>query len=109
MALLLSVHYTGWIDGFGIFIGALLGFCAALLWTAQGCIMVSYPHEDDKGKFFGWFWAIFNMGAVIGSLVSPHLCIFRTANLVPPHFRPFRQAWFLSTNTSFEVLLTATP
>lgn len=83
MALLLSVHFS--VDGFCIFTGALLGFCAALLWTAQGCIMVAYPHEEDKGKFFGWFWAIFNMGAVIGSLVRCHLCNFEVQSfrLIP--------------------------
>jgi len=31
--------------------------------------MISYPHEDQKGRYFAWFWAIFNMGAVIGSLI----------------------------------------
>ena len=55
---------------FNIFSGAFLGFCAGLLWTAQGTIMVSYPRENQKGHFFAWFWAIFNMGAVLGSLVS---------------------------------------
>lgn len=56
--------------GFNIFGGAFLGFCAALLWTAQGTIMVSYPHENQKGHYFAWFWAIFNLGAVLGSLVG---------------------------------------
>lgn len=55
--------------GFNIFGGAFLGFCAALLWTAQGTIMVSYPHENQKGHYFAWFWAIFNLGAVLGSLI----------------------------------------
>ncbi|EPQ66322.1 hypothetical protein BGT96224_3069 [Blumeria graminis f. sp. tritici 96224] len=54
---------------FNIFSGAFLGFCAGLLWTAQGTIMVSYPRENQKGHFFAWFWAIFNMGAVLGSLI----------------------------------------
>ncbi|EFE37520.1 DUF895 domain membrane protein [Trichophyton verrucosum HKI 0517] len=56
-------------DGFLIFAGALLGVCAACLWTAQGAIMMSYPDEYSKGKFISWFWAIFNLGGVIGSLV----------------------------------------
>jgi drug/metabolite transporter (DMT)-like permease len=58
------------VKAFNIFAGALLGVCAALLWTAQGTIMISYPLEEEKGKFFAWFWGIFNMGSVIGSLVS---------------------------------------
>lgn len=56
--------------GFVIFAGALLGVCAGLLWTAQGTIMMSYPEEGSKGRYISWFWMIFNLGAVIGSLVS---------------------------------------
>ena len=56
--------------GFTVFGGALLGFCAALLWTAQGAIMMSYPKEGNKGKYIATFWIIFNLGGVIGSLVS---------------------------------------
>lgn len=55
--------------GFTIFAGALLGVCAGLLWTAQGAIMMSYPPEGSKGRYISWFWMIFNLGAVIGSLV----------------------------------------
>ena len=57
-------------SGFLIFAGALLGFCAALLWTAQGAIMMSYPPENSKGRYISAFWMIFNLGAVLGSLVS---------------------------------------
>lgn len=56
--------------GFVIFAGALLGLCAGLLWTAQGAIMMSYPKEGSKGRYISWFWMIFNLGGVIGSLVS---------------------------------------
>ncbi|KAF7550568.1 hypothetical protein G7046_g7974 [Stylonectria norvegica] len=55
--------------GFIIFAGALLGVCAGLLWTAQGAIMMSYPPEESKGRYISWFWMIFNLGAVIGSLI----------------------------------------
>lgn len=55
--------------GFVVFAGALLGVCAGLLWTAQGTIMMSYPPEDKKGRYISYFWVIFNLGAVIGSLV----------------------------------------
>lgn len=54
--------------GFPIFAGALLGVCAGLLWTAQGAIMMSYPDEASKGRYISWFWMIFNLGAVLGSL-----------------------------------------
>jgi MFS family permease len=61
-------HTTNY--GFVIFAGAFLGVCAGLLWTAQGAIMMSYPPEGSKGRYISWFWMIFNLGAVIGSLVS---------------------------------------
>jgi MFS family permease len=56
--------------GFVIFAGALLGVCAGLLWTGQGAIMMAYPPEAAKGRYISWFWMIFNLGAVIGGLVS---------------------------------------
>jgi MFS family permease len=55
--------------GFLIFAGALLGACAGLLWTAQGAVMMSYPPEDQKGKYIATFWGIFNLGAVLGALI----------------------------------------
>ena len=55
--------------GFTTFAGALLGVCAGLLWCAQGAVMMSYPPEASKGRYISWFWMIFNLGAVIGSLV----------------------------------------
>jgi MFS family permease len=54
---------------FTTFAGALLGVCAGLLWCAQGAIMMSYPPEQSKGRYISWFWMIFNLGAVIGSLI----------------------------------------
>jgi MFS family permease len=56
--------------GYVVFAGLLLGCCAGILWSAQGAIMMSYPPERLKGRFISWFWIIFNLGAVIGSLVS---------------------------------------
>ncbi|KAI0634681.1 MFS general substrate transporter [Trametes polyzona] len=58
---------TGW---FVILAGALLGVSAALLWSAQGAIMMSYPLEKDKGKAFAVFWAIFQFGSFIGSIIA---------------------------------------
>ncbi|KAF8583564.1 MFS general substrate transporter [Ramaria rubella] len=58
---------TSW---FVLLAGALLGICAALLWAAQGEIMMSYPLEKDKGKAFAIFWAIFQFGAFIGSIIA---------------------------------------
>lgn len=56
--------------GFVIAAGAILGICAGLLWTAQGSLMLAYPTEGQKGKFIGIFWAIFNLGGVVGASVS---------------------------------------
>jgi MFS family permease len=55
--------------GFTVFAGALLGLCAALLWTVQGAVIMSYPPEKSKAKYISWFWIIFNLGAFVGSLV----------------------------------------
>lgn len=60
-------------QGAGSFVvaaGAILGLCAALLWTAQGSLMMAYPTEMQKGKFVAIFWSIFNLGGVIGSAVA---------------------------------------
>jgi len=51
------------------------------LWSAQGAIMLAYPPEASKGRYISWFWAVFNLGGVIGALVS--LCLqFRPARHV---------------------------
>ncbi|VTT55925.1 unnamed protein product [Fusarium fujikuroi] len=69
ISILLYTHYENDVKAFNIVAGVLLGVCAAMLWTAQGTIMISYPHEHQKGHYFAWFWGIFNLGAVIGSLI----------------------------------------
>ena len=55
---------------FLILAGAILGVSAALLWSAQGAIMMAYPLEKDKGKAFGIFWAIFQFGSFIGAIIA---------------------------------------
>ena len=72
--------------GFSVFAGAFLGFCAALLWAAQGAIMMSYPGEGNKGKYIAAFWVIFNLGAVLGSLVSILQCLIEDI-LINEHIR----------------------
>lgn len=32
--------------------------------------MMAYPTEDQKGKYIGVFWAIFNLGGVVGASVA---------------------------------------
>lgn len=70
ISLLVSEHAS--VAGFNIFAGAFLGVCAGLLWAAQGAIMMSYPIEQRKGRYWAWFWGVFNVGACIGALVRPH-------------------------------------
>ncbi|KAI1319763.1 hypothetical protein EDD11_003148 [Mortierella claussenii] len=48
--------------------GVLLGLGAGCIWVTQGAMMMSYPTEDNKGKYIACFWAIFNLGAVLGSV-----------------------------------------
>ncbi|KAJ2508404.1 hypothetical protein IWW47_000630 [Coemansia sp. RSA 2052] len=62
------INHTGnsW---FTIWAGAMLGLGAGVFWTAQGMIMMSYPLENEKGKFITIFWVIFNLGGVLGGVV----------------------------------------
>jgi MFS family permease len=55
---------------FMIAAGVVLGFSAGLLWAAQGTILVSYPPEHQKGRCIALFWCLFNIGAVLATLVS---------------------------------------
>jgi len=64
----MNIHTTA--GPFVIAAGAILGVCAGLLWTAQGSIMLAYPLEHQKAQFISIFWAIFNLGAVMGASVS---------------------------------------
>lgn len=74
ISLLVSEHVS--CDGFNIFAGVFLGLNAAFLWSAQGTIMLSYPTEEEKGRYWAWFWGIFNVGACIGSLVCIYTFFF---------------------------------
>lgn len=69
VAAYLCFNHTGNF-GFIVFSGFFLGCCAGVLWAAQGVIMMSYPPERLKGRYIAWFWAIFNLGGVIGALVN---------------------------------------
>ncbi|KAK1220058.1 hypothetical protein PQX77_017199 [Marasmius sp. AFHP31] len=66
----LALKYHEEATGFVIAAGAILGVCAGMLWSAQGSLMLSYPTEAEKGKYIAVFWAIFNMGSVVGAAVS---------------------------------------
>jgi hypothetical protein len=50
--------------------GAVNGVGAALLWTAQGRLMLQYSDGTDSGRIFAIFWSIFNMSAVLGGFIT---------------------------------------
>lgn len=66
----LWVYDTKQVSGYVIAAGAILGCCAGLLWSAQGAIMMSYPEEKNKGKYVAVFWGLFNIGGILGSLIT---------------------------------------
>ena len=49
---------------------ALNGGGAALLWTAQGKIIMSYSTDENRGLLFGLFWAMFNSASIVGGLLA---------------------------------------
>ncbi|KAK9713047.1 hypothetical protein K7432_006731 [Basidiobolus ranarum] len=57
-------------DSFTIIGAIFAGFGCAIIWAAQGVIMMAYPMENQKGRYFGIFWAIFNLGAFVGGLLT---------------------------------------
>ncbi|XXH05712.1 hypothetical protein Hte_012147 [Hypoxylon texense] len=52
-------------EAFPLFGGALLGFCAALLWTSSGFIQFAYAEEKDKAK-----WVLTSSGSTVGALIA---------------------------------------
>ncbi|KAG1890072.1 MFS general substrate transporter [Suillus subluteus] len=66
--LVINIHPDA--GAFVIAAGVILGICAALLWTAQGSLMMAYPTEAQKGMFISIFWTIFSLGGIMGSAVA---------------------------------------
>ncbi|KAJ1940194.1 hypothetical protein GGF37_004080 [Kickxella alabastrina] len=62
------LNHTG-NGAFTIAAGAILGIGAGILWAAQGMIMVSYPREEEKGRYIAIFWIIFNLGGMLGGIL----------------------------------------
>ena len=46
------------------------GISAALLWTAQGQLCLAYPTKEERGTYFALFWTVFNVGGVLGGLIT---------------------------------------
>lgn len=80
IASFLAVNIHPGAGAFVVAVGPILGVCAAFLWTAQGSMMMSYPTEAQKGMFISIFWAIFNLGGVVGSAVAFGTNFHNTAN-----------------------------
>jgi len=49
---------------------SLVGFGAAVLWSGNGAMLLSYPTESSRASYIATFWIIFNLGAVIGGIQS---------------------------------------
>ncbi|KAJ2004939.1 hypothetical protein GGI04_002420 [Coemansia thaxteri] len=62
------LNHTGK-GAFTIAAGGILGVGAGILWAAQGMIMVSYPREEEKGRYIAVFWIIFNLGGMLGGIL----------------------------------------
>eukprot|EP01135_Chromosphaera_perkinsii_P008621 Nk52_evm63s1401 gene=Nk52_evmTU63s1401 len=60
-------NYADWLVIVG---GGLCGLGAALLWTAQGRLILQYSTDENRGVNFGIFWGIFQAAAVIGGFLS---------------------------------------
>lgn len=68
-----QIYYQGGRDpnkAFVVGASAALGLGASLFWIGQGAVVTSVPLENEKGRLFGLFWFVFNMGGVIGSFIS---------------------------------------
>ena len=61
---------SGWILILG---GVILGLFSSLEWTAQGTMVMTYPLPKEKGKLVSFNMTVFNLGAVLGSLVRTNL------------------------------------
>jgi MFS family permease len=49
--------------------GSLLGCGAALLWTAQGSLILSYgANETERGRVFAIFWSLYRAAPLLGGL-----------------------------------------
>lgn len=50
--------------------GVSCGLGAALLWTAQGRLIMQYSDGTDNGHLFSIFWALFNLSSLVGGLLT---------------------------------------
>ena len=66
---------TGYADWLILLGGGLLCCGAALLWTAQGSLILAYgADERERGRVFAIFWSLYRAAPLLGGLLS--LCYF---------------------------------
>jgi Ion channel regulatory protein UNC-93 len=81
-------YFQGFVGRYTVIVGGiLLGFGAALLWTAQGELILQYaqvadhtsmrrqqsqpePRKPESGRLLGTFWAVFQCSSLVGGVIS---------------------------------------
>jgi len=58
------------IEVLSLFSSAVNGFGAGLLWVAQGKYVAECANDNNKGFFFGYFWAFLMASQVFGNLIA---------------------------------------
>eukprot|EP01135_Chromosphaera_perkinsii_P003716 Nk52_evm34s252 gene=Nk52_evmTU34s252 len=61
---------TGYSDWLIIVGGGLCGVGAALLWTAQGRLILQYSTDKNRGFNFSVFWGLFQSSSIIGGILT---------------------------------------
>ena len=61
---------AAWVRPLCVFCGGVVGVGAALLWTAQGTMMLAWGSDGQMGSVFSTFWSAFNCSAVFGGLLT---------------------------------------
>eukprot|EP01134_Creolimax_fragrantissima_P005255 CFRG5255T1 len=71
LALAISGGFGGLLHGLlGIAAGGILGVGAGLFWTSQGSIVLLYSLPSNRGSYLSMFWIIFQLGGMLGGLMS---------------------------------------
>ncbi|CAB9516004.1 Ion channel regulatory protein UNC-93 [Seminavis robusta] len=92
------LYFQGYCGSWGVILGGvLLGMGAALLWTAQGKLILQYAAEADRqkknsssdegtqgsesGQLLGTFWAVFQCSSLVGGAIS-FSCYYHAADSI---------------------------
>ena len=67
----LYFYQRGTVGGWAVNAAAVaIGSCAGPLWTAQNALCLAYPPLERKGQYFSVFWIVFNLGGVVGGVIT---------------------------------------